>query len=67
MKNVHLINLYSQNFSAKSRIKGTLEIYHAFVHEQREQADSTPNSGDWEHVENVPLTGTAQVENEKFH
>ncbi|KAM7356683.1 E3 ubiquitin-protein ligase Nedd4 isoform 2-T3 [Cochliomyia hominivorax] len=46
--------------SAKSRIKGTLEIYHAFMHEQRETVDSTSNSGEWEHVENVSLTGTAQ-------
>ncbi|TMW53549.1 hypothetical protein DOY81_001313 [Sarcophaga bullata] len=49
-----------RSVGAKSRIKGTLEIYHAFIHEQREQTDSTSNSGDWEHVENVSLTGTAQ-------
>ncbi|KAM7356685.1 E3 ubiquitin-protein ligase Nedd4 isoform 4-T5 [Cochliomyia hominivorax] len=49
-----------RSVGAKSRIKGTLEIYHAFMHEQRETVDSTSNSGEWEHVENVSLTGTAQ-------
>lgn len=47
--------------SAKSRIKGTLEIYHAFIHEQREPAEPDANSGDWEHVENVSLTGATQT------
>ncbi|XP_065358862.1 E3 ubiquitin-protein ligase Nedd-4 isoform X2 [Calliphora vicina] len=45
--------------SAKSRIKGTLEIYHAFIHEQREAVEPTSNSSDWEHIENVSLTGAA--------
>ncbi|XP_013114565.2 E3 ubiquitin-protein ligase Nedd-4 isoform X2 [Stomoxys calcitrans] len=49
--------------SAKSRIKGTLEIYHAFIHEQREPVDADPSSGDWEHVENVALTGAAPAAN----
>ncbi|XP_037817045.1 E3 ubiquitin-protein ligase Nedd-4 isoform X6 [Lucilia sericata] len=46
--------------SAKSRIKGTLEIYHAFIHEQRETVEPTSNSNEWEHVEIVSLTGAAQ-------
>ncbi|XP_034110609.1 E3 ubiquitin-protein ligase Nedd-4 isoform X7 [Drosophila nasuta] len=39
--------------SAKSRIKGTLEIYHAFIRETREQSEPSGNNsdGDWEHVE----------------
>ncbi|KMZ00251.1 E3 ubiquitin-protein ligase Nedd-4 isoform X17 [Drosophila simulans] len=39
--------------SAKSRIKGTLRIYHAFIRETREQSEpSSGNSdGEWEHVE----------------
>ncbi|XP_032598846.1 E3 ubiquitin-protein ligase Nedd-4 isoform X7 [Drosophila grimshawi] len=39
--------------SAKSRIKGTLEIYHAFIRETREQSEPSSNTsdGDWEHVE----------------
>ncbi|KAL9903400.1 E3 ubiquitin-protein ligase Nedd4 isoform 2-T3 [Glossina fuscipes fuscipes] len=49
--------------SAKSRIKGTLEIYHAFMHEPRESTETNSNSGDWEHVENVSMTGSAQAAN----
>ncbi|XP_061395940.1 E3 ubiquitin-protein ligase Nedd-4 isoform X2 [Musca vetustissima] len=45
--------------SAKSRIKGTLEIYHAFIHEQRETVEPDTSTGDWEHVENVSTTGAA--------
>ncbi|XP_023173293.1 E3 ubiquitin-protein ligase Nedd-4 isoform X5 [Drosophila hydei] len=39
--------------SAKSRIKGTLEIYHAFIRETREQSEPSSNNsdGEWEHVE----------------
>lgn len=48
-------------YSAKSRIKGTLEIYHAFVNEPRETAEPNSNTGDWEHVENVSMTGAAQA------
>ncbi|KAH8371575.1 hypothetical protein KR093_008094 [Drosophila rubida] len=42
-----------RSVGAKSRIKGTLEIYHAFIRETREQSEpSTNNSdGEWEHVE----------------
>lgn len=49
-----------RSVGAKSRIKGTLEIYHAFIHEQREAVEPNSNAGDWEHVENVPLTGAVQ-------
>ncbi|XP_013114572.2 E3 ubiquitin-protein ligase Nedd-4 isoform X5 [Stomoxys calcitrans] len=52
-----------RSVGAKSRIKGTLEIYHAFIHEQREPVDADPSSGDWEHVENVALTGAAPAAN----
>ncbi|XP_073839651.1 E3 ubiquitin-protein ligase Nedd4 isoform X6 [Musca autumnalis] len=45
--------------SAKSRIKGTLEIYHAFINEQREPVEPDTSTGDWEHVENVSVTGAA--------
>lgn len=46
--------------SAKSRIKGTLEIYHAFIRETREPSEpSGANSdGEWEHVE---ATTTGEV------
>ncbi|XP_068142524.1 E3 ubiquitin-protein ligase Nedd-4 isoform X7 [Drosophila tropicalis] len=40
--------------SAKSRIKGTLRIYHAFIRETREQSSepsSNNSDGEWEHVE----------------
>ncbi|XP_075161803.1 E3 ubiquitin-protein ligase Nedd4 isoform X4 [Haematobia irritans] len=52
-----------RSVGAKSRIKGTLEIYHAFINERREPVDPDPNSGDWEHVENVALTGAAPAAN----
>ncbi|XP_055844663.1 E3 ubiquitin-protein ligase Nedd-4 isoform X6 [Episyrphus balteatus] len=40
--------------SAKSRIKGTLDIYHAYI---RDEVNASPD-GDWDHVENVSITGT---------
>ncbi|KAH8303575.1 hypothetical protein KR018_003537 [Drosophila ironensis] len=42
-----------RSVGAKSRIKGTLRIYHAFIRETREQSDpSSANSdGEWEHVD----------------
>ncbi|XP_034110607.1 E3 ubiquitin-protein ligase Nedd-4 isoform X5 [Drosophila sulfurigaster albostrigata] len=42
-----------RSVGAKSRIKGTLEIYHAFIRETREQSEPSGNNsdGDWEHVE----------------
>ncbi|XP_032598844.1 E3 ubiquitin-protein ligase Nedd-4 isoform X5 [Drosophila grimshawi] len=42
-----------RSVGAKSRIKGTLEIYHAFIRETREQSEPSSNTsdGDWEHVE----------------
>ncbi|CAD7004493.1 unnamed protein product [Ceratitis capitata] len=39
--------------SAKSRIKGTLEIYHAFVHESGETSEGDAVDGEWEHMENI--------------
>lgn len=41
-------------YSAKSRIKGTLDIYHAYI---RDEINSSPD-GDWDNVENVSITGT---------
>lgn len=50
--------MFTKNhFSAKSRIKGTLDIYHAFIHEDQPNT----NVEDWEHTENVSTTGTAQT------
>ncbi|XP_058975470.1 E3 ubiquitin-protein ligase Nedd-4 isoform X11 [Musca domestica] len=48
-----------RSVGAKSRIKGTLEIYHAFIHEQRETVEPDTSTGEWEHVENVSMTGAA--------
>ncbi|XP_073839688.1 E3 ubiquitin-protein ligase Nedd4 isoform X37 [Musca autumnalis] len=48
-----------RSVGAKSRIKGTLEIYHAFINEQREPVEPDTSTGDWEHVENVSVTGAA--------
>ncbi|KAL5292514.1 NEDD4 family protein [Megaselia abdita] len=47
-----------RSVGAKSRIKGNLEIYHAFIRDN-ESPTGTANSSDsdWEHVENVPLSG----------
>nr|XP_036228124.1 E3 ubiquitin-protein ligase Nedd-4 isoform X3 [Bactrocera oleae] len=45
--------------SAKSRIKGTLDIYHAFLHESGETSESDNVDGEWEHMENVSrMSGT---------
>ncbi|XP_018785553.1 PREDICTED: E3 ubiquitin-protein ligase Nedd-4 isoform X1 [Bactrocera latifrons] len=43
--------------SAKSRIKGTLEIYHAFIHETGENSESDTVDGEWEHMETVSRMG----------
>lgn len=43
---------FPRNFSAKSRIKGTLEIYHAFVKDTPDSAASSLNENEWEVVEN---------------
>ncbi|XP_017842161.1 E3 ubiquitin-protein ligase Nedd-4 isoform X3 [Drosophila busckii] len=42
-----------RSVGAKSRIKGTLDIYHAFIREAREQTEPSSNNsdGEWEHVE----------------
>ncbi|EDW79935.2 uncharacterized protein Dwil_GK17749, isoform D [Drosophila willistoni] len=43
-----------RSVGAKSRIKGTLRIYHAFIRETREQSSepsSNNSDGEWEHVE----------------
>ncbi|XP_030572454.1 E3 ubiquitin-protein ligase Nedd-4 isoform X5 [Drosophila novamexicana] len=42
-----------RSVGAKSRIKGTLEIYHAFIRETREPSEPSSNNSDaeWEHVE----------------
>ncbi|XP_052845310.1 E3 ubiquitin-protein ligase Nedd-4 isoform X9 [Drosophila gunungcola] len=47
--------------SAKSRIKGTLRIYHAFIRETREQSEpSSDNSdGGWEHVDATSANETS--------
>lgn len=47
------VSIYLCKYSAKSRIKGTLEIYHAFIRETREPSEPSSNNSDaeWEHVE----------------
>uniref|UniRef100_W8C7B3 E3 ubiquitin-protein ligase n=1 Tax=Ceratitis capitata TaxID=7213 RepID=W8C7B3_CERCA len=42
-----------RSVGAKSRIKGTLEIYHAFVHESGETSEGDAVDGEWEHMENI--------------
>lgn len=44
-------------YSAKSRIKGTLEIYHAFIREIRDNIDVNSDADDWQHVD-VATTAT---------
>ncbi|XP_017135446.1 E3 ubiquitin-protein ligase Nedd-4 isoform X11 [Drosophila miranda] len=47
--------------SAKSRIKGYLKIYHAFIRETREQSEpsSSNSDGEWEHVEATNASDTS--------
>ncbi|XP_039965181.1 E3 ubiquitin-protein ligase Nedd-4 isoform X2 [Bactrocera neohumeralis] len=48
-----------RSVGAKSRIKGTLEIYHAFIHETGETSESDTVDGEWEHMETVSrMSGT---------
>nr|XP_036228123.1 E3 ubiquitin-protein ligase Nedd-4 isoform X2 [Bactrocera oleae] len=48
-----------RSVGAKSRIKGTLDIYHAFLHESGETSESDNVDGEWEHMENVSrMSGT---------
>ncbi|XP_055376199.1 E3 ubiquitin-protein ligase Nedd-4 isoform X2 [Condylostylus longicornis] len=46
-----------RSVGAKSRIKGTLEIYHAYIRDLDSPAATTDN--DWEHVENVSIISSA--------
>ncbi|XP_029406131.2 E3 ubiquitin-protein ligase Nedd-4 isoform X2 [Bactrocera dorsalis] len=46
-----------RSVGAKSRIKGTLEIYHAFIHETGETSESDTIDGEWEHMETVSRMG----------
>uniref|UniRef100_A0A034W1K1 E3 ubiquitin-protein ligase n=1 Tax=Bactrocera dorsalis TaxID=27457 RepID=A0A034W1K1_BACDO len=46
-----------RSVGAKSRIKGTLEIYHAFIHETGETSESDTVDGEWEHMETVSRMG----------
>uniref|UniRef100_A0A0K8UE28 E3 ubiquitin-protein ligase n=2 Tax=Bactrocera latifrons TaxID=174628 RepID=A0A0K8UE28_BACLA len=46
-----------RSVGAKSRIKGTLEIYHAFIHETGENSESDTVDGEWEHMETVSRMG----------
>lgn len=46
-----------RSVGAKSRIKGTLEIYHAFIHETGETSESDAVDGEWEHMETVSRMG----------
>ncbi|XP_052845309.1 E3 ubiquitin-protein ligase Nedd-4 isoform X8 [Drosophila gunungcola] len=50
-----------RSVGAKSRIKGTLRIYHAFIRETREQSEpSSDNSdGGWEHVDATSANETS--------
>ncbi|XP_016986053.1 E3 ubiquitin-protein ligase Nedd-4 isoform X12 [Drosophila rhopaloa] len=50
-----------RSVGAKSRIKGTLRIYHAFIRETREQSEpSSDNSdGGWEHVDATSAVETS--------
>lgn len=53
--------LYSFFASAKSRIKGTLEIYHAFINVQAENTSesSTTADGSRQSVDNASINGLA--------
>ncbi|XP_026848226.1 E3 ubiquitin-protein ligase Nedd-4 isoform X10 [Drosophila persimilis] len=50
-----------RSVGAKSRIKGNLKIYHAFIRETREQSEpsSSNSDGEWEHVEATNASDTS--------
>ncbi|BFF98687.1 E3 ubiquitin-protein ligase Nedd-4 [Drosophila madeirensis] len=50
-----------RSVGAKSRIKGNLKIYHAFIRETREQSEpsSSNSDGEWEHVEATNASETS--------
>ncbi|XP_033243199.1 E3 ubiquitin-protein ligase Nedd-4 isoform X8 [Drosophila miranda] len=50
-----------RSVGAKSRIKGYLKIYHAFIRETREQSEpsSSNSDGEWEHVEATNASDTS--------
>ncbi|CAD7004494.1 unnamed protein product [Ceratitis capitata] len=50
-----------RSVGAKSRIKGTLEIYHAFVHESGETSEGDAVDGEWEHMENISRVSGTQT------
>ncbi|XP_054735742.1 E3 ubiquitin-protein ligase Nedd-4 isoform X2 [Anastrepha obliqua] len=48
-----------RSVGVKSRIKGTLEIYHAFIHESGEASEADAVDGEWEHVDSASrMSGT---------
>ncbi|KAL7734679.1 hypothetical protein ACLKA6_010975 [Drosophila palustris] len=57
-----------RSVGAKSRIKGTLEIYHAFIRETREPSEPTSNNsdGEWEHVEATNAGGEVSSQPHPF-
>ncbi|XP_067645703.1 E3 ubiquitin-protein ligase Nedd-4 [Eurosta solidaginis] len=57
-----------RSVGVKSRIKGTLEIYHAFIHETRgEPSENDAVDGEWEHMDNVCGTQTGQASSTANH
>lgn len=66
----HLLDIQSISylFSAKSRVKGFLEIYHAYIREPNtgstDEEESTPAEGEpgWEMIDGVQTaTGTVEA------
>lgn len=50
------LNIYSNYFSARSRVKGYLELYLAFVPEQEPgTAGRLSADGEWEMIENAEV------------
>lgn len=49
-----------RSVGVKSRIKGTLEIYHAYIN-NLDSSHSSSTDGDWEHIENVPLNSAVST------
>lgn len=70
---MHLWCLYS-GYSARSRVRGHLEIYHAYIRDgsstaptaEAESTEDLPNERDWEFIHNYATENSAEVINLNF-
>lgn len=56
---MQIIRLLLLRFSARSRVRGTLEIYHAFVRDLDASTSSAASDSDWDVIDDEAGTPTS--------